>query len=41
MRYEEAKFEIVDFEAEDVIATSNAVIVPDSTDNWGKEDWDN
>lgn len=41
MRYEEAKFEIVNFEAEDVIATSNAVIVPDPTDNWGKEDWDN
>ena len=41
MRYEEAKMEIVAFEAEDVIATSNAVIVTDPTDNWGKEDWDN
>lgn len=41
MRYEEAKMEIVAFEAEDVIATSNAGIVTDPTDNWGKEDWDN
>ena len=37
MRYEEPKMEIVAFETEDVIATS---IVADSTDNWGKEDWD-
>lgn len=34
MHYEEAKFEIVLFQTEDVICTSN-------TDNWGKEDWDN
>ena len=41
MRYEEAKIEIVNFEAEDMIATSSSVIVTDPTDNWGKEDWDN
>ena len=40
MRYEEPKMEIVAFEAEEVIATSNTVIVTDPTDNWGKEDWD-
>jgi len=41
MRYEEPKMEIVAFEAEEVITTSNTVIVTDPTDNWGKEDWDN
>lgn len=41
MRYEEAKMEILAFEAEDVIATSgSSVITPDPGDNWGKEDWD-
>ena len=41
MRYEEAKLEIVRFQAEDVICTSNDPVYTDPTDNWGKEDWDN
>lgn len=39
MHYEDANIEIVLFQTEDVICTSSGT--DDSTDNWGKEDWDN
>lgn len=40
MRYEEPKIEIMALKVVDVITTSGSDVDPDTSKDWGKEDWD-